>query len=51
MIASAILYHVKDPEQTFWILVDVMERREFKELYLNDFQKLRVHTNIINRLV
>jgi hypothetical protein len=27
MIASAILYHVKDPEQTFWILVDIMERR------------------------
>lgn len=24
MVVSVILYHVKDAEQTFWILVDIM---------------------------
>lgn len=33
MIVSVILYHVKSAEQTLWILVDIMERREFKQIY------------------
>lgn len=27
MLTSVILHHVKNTEQTFWILVDLMERR------------------------
>jgi hypothetical protein len=30
LIASMLLYHIKDPEKSFWIFVDLMERREFK---------------------
>lgn len=48
MIASAILFHVKDPGETFWVMVDIMERREFREVYLNSFSLLMVHIKVVN---
>ncbi len=27
LIASVLLYHIKEPEKCFWVFVDLMERR------------------------
>lgn len=51
MIASVILYHVHKPEPTFWILVDIMERREFREIYINNFENLPIHTRAVDNLI
>ena len=51
LIASVLLYHIKDAEKCFWVLVDVMERQEFLEIYLNDFDKLKYYIKLLIKLV
>jgi hypothetical protein len=51
LIASVLLYHIKDPEQSFWVFVDLMERREFKEIYLHVFAKLQYYIDLLIRLI
>ena len=41
MIAGVLLYHIKNPEQTFWALVETMEYQELRLLYLDQFKLLR----------
>jgi hypothetical protein len=41
MIAGTLLYHIKDTEQTFWALVELMEDQELRMIYLVNFDVLK----------
>lgn len=52
MIAGTLLYHIKDTEQAFWALVDLMEDQELRMIYLSNFDVLKEHCrNIADILV
>ena len=43
MIAGVLLYHIKNPQETFWALVETMEYQELRMLYLDQFSLLKQH--------
>lgn len=47
MIAGVLLYHIKNPEATFWALVDIMYEKHLRMIYLNEFKHLHNHCNSI----
>jgi len=51
MIAGVLLYHIKNPEQTFWALVETMEYQELRMIYLNQFKELKQHIVNIMQII
>lgn len=51
MIAGVLLYHIKNSEQTFWALVDIMYEKDLRMIYVNDFKHLHGHCSRIAQYI
>ena len=43
LVVANLLYHIKNPEQTFWALVEIMENQELRLIYSGNMQQLGIH--------
>lgn len=48
MVAGALLYHIKEEDQTFWGLVELMDEQELRMIYLSGFEMLKKHISNID---
>lgn len=51
LITAILLYHIKSPEHTFWALVDLMEYRELRMIYVGNLEHLVSHGKRIDHLI
>ena len=51
MIVGTLLYHIKNPEMSFWALVDMMEVWELRMIYLDGFEHLKIHCKNVMEIV
>lgn len=50
-IAAVLLFHIKNAEQTFWALVELMEYQQLRMIYLGKLEYLEEHCKRIKKLV
>ena len=46
-IAGLLLFYIDDEEKVFWCLQQVMQRRQWREVYTHDFPKLKKLTGLL----
>ena len=51
LIAASLLYHIKLPQNTFWVLVDLMETQELRQVYVRNMEALSHHCACIETLL
>lgn len=47
LLAGVLLYHIGNPPQAFWALVDLMEDKELRSLYLPGFPGLKAQEALL----
>ena len=46
-IVGIMLFYIGDEEQVFWCLIKLMQQRDWRNVYTNDFPKLETMTSIL----